>query len=238
MIRFNHVYKSFGKLDVLIDIDIELTMGKVVALIGPNASGKTTFIKSILGMVIPDRGSITFDNQLMSGNCLYRRQIGYMPQIGRYPENMRIQQVVDMISDISPSMAGRDEELMETFKLKAIGQKFMRTLSGGTRQKVSAALAFMTNAPVLILDEPTAGLDPLCAEQLKQKIMQEKEQGKLIIISSHVLSELEAFATDILYLADGHVHAYRPIDQLLEETNSTSVSSAILQLMQQHDGNW
>jgi Cu-processing system ATP-binding protein len=212
-------------------------MGKVVALIGPNASGKTTFIKTILGMVIPDKGEILFDHKSIAGNCSYREHIGYMPQIGRYPENMRIQQVFDMISDLYPNNTVSDKELFETYKLQSIGQKFMRTLSGGTRQKVSAALAFMTNAPVLILDEPTAGLDPLSAEQLKQKILREKESGKLIIISSHVLSELEAFATDVLYLADGRVHTYRPIEQLLTETNSTTVSNAILHLMQQHEGN-
>lgn len=237
MIQLNHVCKSFGKLDVLKDIHLELPMGKVVALIGPNASGKTTFIKSILGMVIPDKGDIRFNNQNIAGKCQYREQIGYMPQIGRYPENMRIQQVFEMISDLYPVNTAMDRDMIETYQLESIGQKFMRTLSGGTRQKVSAALAFMVNAPVLILDEPTAGLDPLSAEQLKQKILLEKEKGKLIIISSHVLSELEAFATDILYLADGRVHTYRPIEQLLAETKSASVGKAILQLMQQHEGN-
>src|SRR6185437_7520641 len=127
----------------------------------------TTVIKTLLGMVVPDSGSIFFNNELIAGKWQYRSQIGYMPQIGRYPENMTIANVIDMMKDIRKGSNDKpDEELVRSFGLENMLQKKMSTLSGGTTQKVSAALAFMFHPDVLILDEPTAGLDPLSSEKL------------------------------------------------------------------------
>src|SRR6188508_556421 len=178
MIRIEHINKKFKKLLALNDINAQFEKGQVISLIGPNGSGKTTLIKSILGMVKPDSGKIFFNNEPINGDPSYRSQIGYMPQIGRYPDNMTIGQVFDMMKDIRKAKdVSLDEELIEQFGLNKIYDKRMRTLSGGTRQKVSAALAFLFNASVLILDEPTAGLDPLSSEILKEKILKEKQKG-------------------------------------------------------------
>ena len=237
MISIRNLQKSFGKLRVLHGISLEMHPGQVVALIGPNASGKTTLLKCILGMVVPDSGLIEFDGKAVNQEVSYRKYIGYMPQIGRYPENMRVRQVMKMMIDLYPDGAVIDNELANAFSLHSMDQKFMRTLSGGSRQKVSAVLAFLFDVPVLILDEPTAGLDPISAEILRQKILHEREKGKLIIISSHVLSELEGIATDILYVADGKVKTYQPITELLEETGTSHTREAILEIMNRHAGN-
>jgi Cu-processing system ATP-binding protein len=109
----------------------------------------------------------------------------------------------------------------------------MRALSGGTRQKVSAALAFLFNADVLILDEPTAGLDPLSSELLKDKIRSEKERGKLILITSHILSDLEELTTDVLYLQEGKKMFYKTMAELREETGEEKLSRAIAWHMKQ-----
>lgn len=235
MIRFKNINKSFGSLEVLHNINLDIQAPGVVALIGPNASGKTTFIKSILGMVVPDSGQILFENKDIKNQYTYRNRIGYMPQIGRYPDNMRVGQVIDMISDMGSENYSADRHLIDAYKLDEISHKFMRNLSGGTRQKVSAAIAFLFDTPVLILDEPTAGLDPLAAEILKKKILVEKEKGKLIIISSHILSELEELTTDILYLVEGKVKTFQSIDSLLLDTNAKHVREAIITLMQSHE---
>ena len=237
MIRIRDLKKSFGKLQVLRGISLEMHAGQVVALIGPNASGKTTLLKCILRMVVPDSGVIEFGGKPVNKEVSYRKHIGYMPQIGRYPENMRVRQVVNMMTDLYPNGADMDTELAEAFYLQEMDQKFMRTLSGGSRQKVSAVLAFLFDVPVLILDEPTAGLDPVSAEVLRQKILREREKGKLIIISSHVLSELEGIATDILYIADGQVKTYQPIAELLKETGTNHTREAIIEIMNRHAGN-
>src|SRR5690606_14803616 len=141
--------------------------GKSYALIRPNGSGKTTLIKAILGLVIPTSGEIRVDGENVRNHWSYREKIGYMPQIGRYPDNMRIGQLLDMMKNIRKNPPILDEELIDAFKLEQMLDKRMHTLSGGTRQKVSAALAFLFNPPVLFLDEPTAGLDPVSVEILK-----------------------------------------------------------------------
>jgi Cu-processing system ATP-binding protein len=203
MISFNRIYKNFGKLEALHDVTLEVNSSKSYALIGPNGSGKTTLIKTLLGLVIPTSGEILFDGKSISNDWKYREKIGYMPQIGRYPDNIGIGQLIDMMKNIRPKHDKFDDELIDNFKLYKMYDKKMHSLSGGTRQKVSAALAFLFNAPVLILDEPTAGLDPLSAEILKEKILQEKSKGKLLLIPSHILNDLDELATDIIYMFEG-----------------------------------
>jgi len=187
-----NINKTFGKLRVLKDISIKFENNSAVALLGPNASGKTTFIKSVLGMVLPESGTIKVNNTNIKNDDSYRSQIGYMPQIGRYPENMTIGQVFEMIIDMrKEQMNHTDTDLLDALNMKSVFHKRMGTLSGGTRQKVSACLAFLFRPKIIILDEPTAGLDPLSSEILKEKVKTEKNNGKLIIITSHILSELD-----------------------------------------------
>ena len=232
MIRIEHIRKNFKKLIGLDDISAQFDKGQVISLIGPNGSGKTTLIKSILGMVKADSGKVFFNDELINGDPCYRSQIGYMPQIGRYPDNMKVGQLFKMLKDIrNVSEDKMDEELIGKFGLKLIFEKPMRTLSGGTRQKVSAALAFLFNPGVLILDEPTAGLDPLSSEILKEKILKEKSKNKLILITSHILSDLDELTTHIMYLQEGKLEFFKEIDQLREETGELKLGKAIARIM-------
>ena len=232
MIRVEHISKRFKRLFALNDINAQLDKGQVISLIGPNGSGKTTLIKSILGMVKPGRGKIYFNNELINGDPSYRSQIGYMPQMGRYPDNMKVSQLFKMLKNIRCVPENKiDEELIDKFGLKQIFDKPMRTLSGGTRQKVSAALAFLFDPDVLILDEPTAGLDPLSSEILKEKILKEKTKNKLILITSHILSDLDELTTHIMYLQEGKLEFFKEIDQLREETGELKLGKAIARIM-------
>lgn len=231
MIEFRRVYKKFGRLQALDNISIRFATGKSYALIGPNGSGKTTLIKSILGMVIPTDGEILVDDRLIRDDWRYRSKIGYMPQIGHYPENMRIGQLIDMMRNIRRDTAETDEELVEAFGLHKMYDKRMHAMSGGTRQKVSAALAFLFNAPILILDEPTAGLDPVAVEILKQKIIKEKSAGKLLIVSSHILSDLDELSTDVVYIFEGRIQYHKSLKDLKVETGETRLGKAIANLI-------
>lgn len=201
-------------------------------MMGPNASGKTTLIKTILGLVIPTSGSIKVKGEDIMGQWMYRSKIGYMPQIGRYPENIKIGQVISMIQNIRKDKKEYDQELVNGFGLDSMLNKPMRTLSGGTRQKVSAALAFMFDPEIYILDEPTAGLDPLAVEVLKKKISKERDKDKLIIITSHILSDLDELASHAIYLNEGKVFYNNSISVLKEETGETRFSSSIARLME------
>lgn len=231
MIEIKKCSKKFGKHEVLQNINLSFHKGECIALIGPNGCGKTTLIKSILGMVIPDSGSVEFNNKSIFGDYLYRENIGYMPQIGRYPDNMTIGQIVEMIKKIRNSDQALDEDLINAFELEKMFLKQMRTLSGGTTQKVSAALAFLFNPEVLILDEPTAGLDPLASEILKEKIILEKEKGKLILITSHLLSELDDLVSEIVFMQEGKIYFHKKVSDLKLETNESKISKSIAKIL-------
>src|SRR5690606_28067460 len=233
MIEIKNLTKKFGKLSVLNDVSLSCKKGECIALIGPNGCGKTTLIKTILGMVLPDSGSIDLNEKSIVKEYLYAEKIGYMPQIGRYPDTMTIGGVIEMIKAIRNSNQELDQELWHSFELDKMADKQMRTLSGGTTQKVSATLAFLFNPDVLILDEPTAGLDPLASEILKDKIIKEKEKGKLILITSHLLSELDDLVTEIIFMQEGNIHFHKKVADLKTETNETKISKAIASILKQ-----
>lgn len=232
MIQITNLSKRFNRLYALEDITVSFEAGQVISLIGPNGSGKTTLIKSILGLVRPNHGQILFQNKSIYDDFRYRSHIGYMPQIGRYPDNMKMGQLFHMLQHIrNIPDAQLDTELINSFELRSMFEKPMRTLSGGTRQKVSAAIAFMFDSKVLILDEPTAGLDPVSSEILKDKVNKEKAKNKLMVITSHILSDLDDITTHVMYLQDGHILFLKDINTLREITRETKLSKAIARIM-------
>ena len=232
MIEARDISKTFGRVRALDGFSATMSAGHAYSLIGPNGSGKTTFIKCLLGTVIPDSGSVTIDHESLLTNPMLRARIGYMPQIGRYPDNMRVGQLFDMLHEIRRGISsGRDEDLMHAFEIDKIASKPMRTLSGGTRQRVSACVAFLFNPDVLVLDEPTAGLDPVSVEILKEKVMTERNKGKLVLLTSHILSDLDEITTDVMFLIEGRLRFSRPIDELRAECGEEKLGKLIARLM-------
>lgn len=227
--------KSFGKNLVLKGIDLQLTKGTIVAIMGPNGSGKTTLLKAILGLVKSDSGEIHVKDFLVNGESEYRRYIGYMPQNSCFPENLKVKEVISMLKDVRGNHAEYDEELLEKLNITEIYNKQIGTLSGGTKQRVSCAVAFLFNQEIIILDEPTAGLDPVSAEIVKQKIIDEKNKGKLIIITSHVISEVEELADRVIYLLEGKIHFDNSVDELISRTGAASLNKAIAEIMKDND---
>ena len=206
MIGIHKLNKRFGSLQVLQDFELSFQSHTSYALMGPNGSGKTTLIKSMLGLVIPDSGSIVFAGQPIAGQWAYRSQIGYMPQIGCYPDNIKIGQLLDMMKNLrAGSREGLDEELVYAFGLDRLLHKEMHSLSGGTRQKVSAALAFMFRPVVYILDEPTAVLTPQETDELLRNMKKLRDQGAAIVFITHKLREVKEAADKITIIRRGAV---------------------------------
>jgi len=235
-IEFQNITKKYNKFVALNNISIQLEGNKSYALLGPNGSGKTTFIKSILGMVVPGSGNLTVNGENVKHGYQYRKQIGYMPQIGQYPNNMTVKHVFDMMKDLRNTADYElDEELMDAYQIGTFWNKKTAALSGGTRQKMSACLAFLFNPDILILDEPTAGLDPLSSEILKEKIIRETQKNKLILITSHILSDLDEIITDVIYLQDGEILMADPIHNLRRDTGEKALSKIIAGFIKQHN---
>ena len=231
MIEIKNLTKKFNKFTALQDINSECKKGHSIAFIGPNGCGKTTLIKCILGLNVVESGDILVSGNSVKKDFLYREKIGYMPQIGKYPENMTIGQTIKMIQDNRKNIENLDTELLEAFELPKLYDKKMSTLSGGTTQKVSAVLAFMFHPEIIILDEPTAGLDPLASEILKNKIIKERKNGKLIIITSHLLSELDDMVNEIVFINEGKILVHQSVEDLKSETQQTKISDAITNIL-------
>ena len=231
MIKIKNLTKKFNKFTALQNIDLECKKGHSIAFIGPNGCGKTTLIKCILGLNVVESGDILVNGNSVKNDFLYREKIGYMPQIGKYPENMTIGQTIKMIQNNRKNIENLDTELLEAFELPKLYDKKMSTLSGGTTQKVSAVLAFMFHPEIIILDEPTAGLDPLASEILKNKIIKERKNGKLIIITSHLLSELDDMVNEIVFINEGKILVHQSVEDLKTETQQTKISDAITNIL-------
>ncbi|MEX2154451.1 MAG: ABC transporter ATP-binding protein [Gemmatimonadaceae bacterium] len=231
MIELRGVRKRFGALQVLDGIDLAIAPGRVTALIGPNSAGKTTLIKSILGLTRIDAGSITLDGRPIDIDGEYRARVGYMPQIARFPENLTAADLFAMMRDLRRATT-RDEELLGQLGLRPFLDKPLRVLSGGTRQKVNAALAFLFAPALLILDEPTAGLDPLASSVVKDKVLAERAKGRTFVLTSHVMSELEELADDIAFLVEGRIRFAGTLHDLKRLTRQLSLERAIAHVME------
>ncbi|TAL67063.1 MAG: ABC transporter ATP-binding protein [Bacteroidetes bacterium] len=232
MIRIERLNKSFGKLHVLKDVNLEFENSKVTAIIGPNGSGKTTLIKIILGLMKADSGKILVNNINIKKGVDYKNNIGNMPQIARFPENLRVGELIDMMKDLRSKKNGVDKDLFASFKLDNEINKKLGTLSGGTKQRVNAALAFLFNPDILILDEPTAGLDPISSSALKDKILKEQKKGKTILITSHILSDIEELAENLVFILEGKIIYNGTVKLLIEEKGKSNLERTIASLME------
>ncbi len=232
MIRAEGLSKRFDRLQVLDDVSFGIDPGGVTAILGPNASGKSTLIKCVLGLVRPDAGQVYVGGNLVLGGWEYRKNIGYMPQIARFPDNLKVAELLQLVMDIRGFSAPADDELLREFELEAIGNRPLRVLSGGTRQKINAAIAFMFAPEILILDEPTAGLDPISIALLKEKIAREAKGGRTIVLTSHNMQEVDEMADHILFLLDGRSCFDGSLLTLKEHTAENHLERAIISLME------
>lgn len=233
MIEIQHLYKNYGRHEVLHDITVTLQPGMVAGLIGQNGTGKTTLIKSILGLTRFQKGDILINGTSILSGPEYRNQIGYMAQMGRYPEHMEVEQLFNMMKGIRKSEA-IDTELYDQFELGKIAKRHLGHLSGGTIQKVSAALAFLFNPEILILDEPTAGLDPVASEILKEKIIKERS-SKIILITSHILNDLDEVASHALFLQQGRLLFFESLDELKQRSGHQKLGKTVAEIMQEKE---
>ena len=255
MIRIEGLTKQFGTLEVLGGLDLEIAPGRVTAILGPNAAGKSTLIKCILGLVRPDGGDIWVGTTKLNGSWRYREQIGYMSQEGRFPENLTTREVIDLIVDLrasdstpgptsstpSDTSSGTesgtplDRELIPAFDLEPEMDKRVGHLSGGTRQKLAAVLAFLFAPDILILDEPTAGLDPVASSRLKDKIGRVRDEGRTVLLTSHLMSEVDELADHLVFLQEGTIRFEGSPEELKSRTGEALLERAIAHTLT-HDG--
>lgn len=231
MIHLSNVRKRFGSTDVLRGVELALTPGRVTAVVGPNAAGKSTMIRCILGLTRPDGGRITRPDGRDVSEPAARASIGYMPQLPSFPANLTGNEVLDMLDALRPDVTP-DDSLLRRFDLQAELDKPVRALSGGTRQKLSAVIAFRYRPRLLVLDEPTAGLDPLASSVFKTAITEARTTGVTVLLTTHVIAELGALADEVAFLIEGVIRFAGPVETLLQVTGATTLDAALATLMQ------
>jgi len=233
MIKIEKLNKKFGKLEVLKNLDLSINKGSINAILGPNGSGKTTLIKSMLGMVLPDSGTISIDGKTIKNDWQYRDEIDYMPQIANFPPNLKVREIIAMLKDIRNREA-RDAELIKYFELTPYLNKQLRNLSGGTMQKVNIVLAFMFDNPLLILDEPTNGLDPVALLRLKELIEKEVKRGKTILFTTHIIRLVEDLAEDIVFILEGKIYFQGSVKELVNKQGASDLEHAIANIFRKN----
>ncbi|MBI2259612.1 MAG: ABC transporter ATP-binding protein [Flavobacteriia bacterium] len=236
MVQFVDLQKKFGKLEVLKGISEEIMEGECVAVLGPNGSGKSTLIKTLLGLVLPDKGDILIEGKSILKQHLYRNEIGYLPQIAQFPENMKVKELIRMIT-LMREKPSNENDLIDYFGVSSFLDNTLRSLSGGTKQKINAILALMFDCKIYVYDEPTVGLDPISRVLFKNYVQQQKKDKKTILLTTHLINEVEELADRILFILDGKIYYNRSVKELISEHNETSLENAMVKMLENHSKN-
>jgi len=230
MIEIIDLFKRYQRLEVLTGVDLSIEDGKITAILGPNGSGKTTLIKSILGLVKPTSGDIRYERDSVLGKWEYRRKIGYLPQIARFPENLTVRELIRFVEDLR-NLQGNSEQLIPLFELENSLPKKLRFLSGGTRQKVNLLLTFMFDSPLYILDEPTSGLDPVALIRFKDLIIKLKDQQRTILFTTHIIPLVEEISDKLIFLLDGKVFFQGTCQEIISDHEELNLEKAIARIL-------
>ena len=226
MIKIEGLHKYYGNHHVLKDINLDIGEPGIYAILGPNGSGKSTLLKSIIGLVNPRKGDISVNGISIAGTHAYRNEISYLPQIARFPDNLRVYELIRLIKEIRNEEAD-ESELVKLFQVEPDMRKRLRNLSGGTRQKVNMILGFLFDTPYLILDEPTVSLDPVSLSKFRKIISEKRQQGKIIIYTTHIMNLVEELSDRIILLMEGRIIFKGGLKEIYSKTASTSLENAI-----------
>jgi ABC-type multidrug transport system ATPase subunit len=204
MIRATGLAKRYGTVAAVEDLSFEVESGEVFALIGPNGAGKTTTLKILLGLTRPDSGTVSIGNPGRSPEeAGARHGLGYVPQRVEFPPMRSVREVLEFFADLRGLPRAAVARALERVGLEAYATRRACQLSGGYTQRLSLAQALLGDPALLVLDEPTASLDPEATWEFRSLIEQLHREGKTVVLSSHLLAEVERIADRVLVLLDG-----------------------------------
>jgi len=215
-----------GRLLALEDLNLEVRQGEVFGLLGPNGSGKSTTMKLLLGLVAPTRGTARIFGE-NAGSMAARRRLGFLPENPYFPAFLSGREVLRYYGKLT-GLSGRSlelrlESLLELVDLKGAGDRRLRTYSKGMLQRIGLAQALLHDPDLLLLDEPTAGVDPVGSRQIRDLMRMLKSQGKTVIFSSHLLEQVEEVADRVAILHQGRKLREGRLEDLLEVPDETVI---------------
>ncbi len=222
-IEISHLTKHYGKTVGIQDLTLNIRHGEIFGFLGPNGAGKTTTIRCLLNILIPTSGAIKIDQIAVSRDTSYLKdEIGYLPSENFFPKGFSVNNLLDYIGSLRRKPSLRREELIQRFNLPL--NKQVHALSHGNKQKLGIVLAFMHDPSLLIMDEPSSGLDPLAQQDLYAFILEEKAKGKTIFFSSHNLDEVQKICDRIGIIREGELIAVEPVKALSEKVVRTFIT--------------
>jgi len=217
MILVEHLTKRFGTLTAVEDISVEVGKGEVFAFLGPNGSGKTTTMKSIVGLNVPTSGRVLIngiDVRLEPKKA--KQHLSYLPQRVVFPENLTAREVMRFYGRMRKLPNALADEALETARFNGFSDRLIGEFSGGMIQRLGLAVISLPDAPVLLLDEPTANLDPHGVKRFREFITEQRARGKTIIFSTHLLTEAEQLADRVGIFVNSRLVAQESIGGLRE----------------------
>ena len=212
-IVISNLTKFYGKTVGIKDLTLNIKQGEIFGFLGPNGAGKTTTIRCMLNILIPNQGSVKINGEIVSRNSSHlKNDIGYLPGELYYPKGFSVKNLIDYIESLKKKPCSRREEILKRFNLET--HKKIQALSHGNKQKLGIILAFMHDPSILILDEPSSGLDPLLQQTLYDLILEEKEKGKTIFFSSHNLDEVQKICDRVAIISEGELISVENVSDL------------------------
>lgn len=216
VIEINHITKDYGKGRGVFDVSFSVEKGEVLGFLGPNGAGKTTTIRQLMGFIKPDSGSVS----ILGMDCFDRadeieKNLGYLPGEIAFIDSMDGMEFIRFVAKMKKMKdLGRARELMDMFELEPSGK--LKKMSKGMKQKIGIVCAFMQDTQILILDEPSSGLDPLMQNRFVELILSEKKRGKTILMSSHMFEEIERTCDRAAIIRNGKLVAVEEMERLKE----------------------
>lgn len=223
MIEAQSLKKVFGTFEAVSDVSFCAQAGKIVGLLGPNGAGKTTTIRMLTGYLKPSSGQVLIEGKKISEQN--KINIGYLPESPPiYPE-LKVCETLKFWAGVKEVKDYRKDTILEQCGLTDVSNKLCGQLSKGFKQRVGLAIALISNPQILILDEPTSGLDPLQIAEMRSLIMNLKDAGRAVILSSHVMQEVSEICTDVVIVSKGQVVASAELAKFTESGAKTLESS-------------
>ena len=220
-----------GRTHALKSVSLDVEAGTVTGLLGPSGSGKTTLLRSIVGVQVIRRGTVEVLG-LSAGSPELRSRVGYVTQAPSVYFDLTVRENLAYFGRIAASPPEREGEVLETVGLAAQANQVVATMSGGEKSRVSLATALLARPEVLILDEPTVGLDPVLRRDLWAMFHRLADERTTVLVSTHVMDEAER-CDDLVLIRSGHVVAHAPPAEILRMTGARNVDEAFLALVEE-----
>ena len=221
LIQCQDVWKYYGRKEALRGLDFQLSGGRIVGLLGPNGSGKTTLMKVLNGLLRPEKGVVLIDGE--EPGIYTKSVVSYLPDKTYFADWMKVSDLFDLFQDFYEDFdREKAEQMCETLQIQT-NQK-MKILSKGTREKVQLILVMSRSAKLYLLDEPIAGVDPAARDYILSTILNNYDENATILISTHLISDIENILDEVLFLKDGQLKLQSSVDEI-RLTEGTSVDA-------------